>query len=87
MNPSNFKKSTSSAIQWIGVILLSILSSGCQHLMFFPDLNGNLTSREEDNQKKLQPQTKTIESHEFQLSEGQTLVGTCLLYTSDAADE
>ena len=76
MNPSNFKKSTSRSFQWVSLLLLSILTSGCQHLGFFPDLNKNPTFQEEDNQQKIQPQTKTIERHEFQLSEGQTLVGT-----------
>ncbi|MFA5922996.1 MAG: L,D-transpeptidase family protein [Methylococcaceae bacterium] len=76
MNISDFKKSTSPIIQLSGVILLSILTSGCQHLTFFPDLSENLAYQEEKSQQKIQPQTETIESHEFQLSDGQTMVGT-----------
>ena len=76
MNLPEFKKSTSSAIQLVGVILASILISGCQHLTFFPDLSENLAFQEEESQQKTQPQTETIETHEFQLSDGQTMVGT-----------
>jgi L,D-transpeptidase ErfK/SrfK len=73
---SNFKKSTSPVIHLLGVILLSILTSGCQHLTFFPDLRENLAFQEDESRQKNQPQTETIETHEFQLSEGQTMVGT-----------
>ncbi|MDD1614772.1 MAG: hypothetical protein LUP98_09000, partial [Methylococcaceae bacterium] len=76
MNTSNFKKSTSPVIQLLGVILLSILTSGCQNLKFFPDLSENLAFQEEESQQKNQPQTETIETHEFQLSDGQNMVGT-----------
>jgi L,D-transpeptidase ErfK/SrfK len=76
MNMSGFKKSTTPVIQLLGVILLSILTSGCQHLTFFPDLSENLSFQEEDGQQKPQPQTETIEAHEFQLADGQTMVGT-----------
>jgi len=72
---SDFKKSTTPSIQLLAVILLSILTSGCQHLAFFPDLSENLAFQE-DKPEKVHPQTETIETHEFQLSDGQTMVGT-----------
>jgi L,D-transpeptidase ErfK/SrfK len=75
MNMSGFKKSTTPVIQLLGVILLSILTSGCQHLTFFPDLSENLAFQE-NKPEKVHPQTETIEAHEFQLADGQTMVGT-----------
>jgi L,D-transpeptidase ErfK/SrfK len=75
MNMSNFKKSPSQLIHLPVVILLSILTSGCQHLAFFPDLSENLAFQEEESQKKIQPQIEAIEGHEFQLSDGENLVG------------
>ena len=71
MNISNFKKSISSVIQLLGVILLSILISGCQHLAFSPDETENIVTPD------VQPQTKTesVVTHEFQLSDGQNMVG------------
>ena len=74
MNRPNFKKSTPPIIRLFGVILLSILTSGCQHLMFFPDAREDLTPVE-DELHKSRPQAKTIESHEFELSDGQNMVG------------
>ncbi|MFA5924829.1 MAG: L,D-transpeptidase family protein, partial [Methylococcaceae bacterium] len=70
VNTSDIKKSTSPVIQLLGVILLSILTSGCQHLAFFPDASENIITPE------IHAETETIESHEFQLSDGQTMVGT-----------
>ena len=72
MNMSDFKKSTSPVTRLFGVILLSILTSGCQHLVFFPDETENIAIHES------QPETesKTIVTHEFQLSDGQNIVGT-----------
>jgi L,D-transpeptidase ErfK/SrfK len=69
MNMSDFKKSTSPVIQLLGVILVSILTSGCQHLVFFPDEPVNIVTPE------FHPQTETIDTHEFQLSDGQNMVG------------
>lgn len=76
MHLADFKKPTSPAIQIVGIILVSILMSGCQHLKFFPDLSENLSFRDKDSQQKIQPQMENIETHEFQLAEGQTVVGT-----------
>ncbi|MEY3288566.1 MAG: hypothetical protein RLZZ419_808 [Pseudomonadota bacterium] len=74
---TNFKKTTSHAIPIVGIILVSILMSGCQPLNFFPDLKEDLTFRDEDvRQKKTQPQMENMETHEFQLADGQTVVGT-----------
>jgi L,D-transpeptidase ErfK/SrfK len=75
MNTSDFKKPTTPVIQLLGVILLSILTSGCQHLVFFPDFSENIAIQEE-NPQKFHSQAETIETHEFQLSDGQTMVGT-----------
>lgn len=55
--------------------MLTILTSGCQHLAFFPDAREDLTPIE-DEQQKPHPQAKTIEPHEFQLTDGQNMVGT-----------
>ena len=74
MPMSDFKKSTTPTIQVLAVILLSILTSGCQHLAFFPDLTENV-ALQNDKPEKVQLQTETIEAHEFQLSEGQVMVG------------
>ncbi|MDD5321669.1 MAG: L,D-transpeptidase family protein, partial [Methylococcales bacterium] len=74
MNKSGFKKSTSPVMQLLGVILLSILTSGCQHLVFFPDETENIATPE-FVPEQLQLQTETIETHEFQLSDGQNMVG------------
>jgi len=67
---SNFNKSILPVIQLSGVVLLSILTSGCQHLVFFPDVTENIATPE------FHPEAKTIDSHEFQLSDGQNMVGT-----------
>ena len=75
MHMSDFKKSTTPTIQLLAVILLSILTSGCQHLAFFPDLTENV-NLQNDKPEKVHPQIETIETHEFQLSDGQTMVGT-----------
>ncbi|MDD5267054.1 MAG: L,D-transpeptidase family protein [Methylococcales bacterium] len=70
---SDYNKSTSPFIQLLGVILLSILTSGCQHLKFFPDATENVATPE------LRPEAKTkattIETHEFQISDDQAMVG------------
>ena len=70
MNLSEFQKTTSPVSRLLGLILLSILTSGCQHLAFFPDANEPIVTTE------VRPQTKSIETHEFQLSGDQALVGT-----------
>lgn len=70
MNVSNFNKSTTPVIKLLGVILVSIMTSGCQHLVFFPDVTENITKPE------FHQETKTIDTHEFQLSEDQNIVGT-----------
>jgi len=67
---SDFNKSTLPVIQLLGVILLSILTTGCQHLVFFPDITENNAS------PKIHAETKTLDLHEFQLSDDQNLVGT-----------
>lgn len=72
MNMSDFKKSTSPVIRLSGVILFSILTSGCQHLVFFPDVTENIATPEFHPETK----TETIVTHEFQLSDGQAMVGT-----------
>ncbi|MFZ2168429.1 MAG: LysM peptidoglycan-binding domain-containing protein, partial [Methylococcaceae bacterium] len=74
MNMSDFKKSTSPVIQLLGVILLSILTSGCQHLVFFPDENENIAIP--GSQPETEAESKAIVTHEFQLSDGQNIVGT-----------
>jgi L,D-transpeptidase ErfK/SrfK len=74
MNMSAFKKSTSLFIQLLGVILLSILTSGCQHLKFFPDATENIVTPEFRPEAKTK--TTTIETHEFQISDDQDMVGT-----------
>ncbi|MDD2659427.1 MAG: L,D-transpeptidase family protein [Methylococcales bacterium] len=71
----NLKKSITPVIQLSAVLLLGILISGCQHLKFFPDLNENLAFQEEESRQKTQPLAKTIETHHFQLSGGQNMVG------------
>ena len=53
------------------MILLSILTSGCQHLALFPDATENSVTPEVRPEAK----AKTIETHEFQLSDGQAMVG------------
>lgn len=84
MNMLNFKKSIAPVIQLSGVILLSIMTSGCQHLKFFPDLSEDLTFREEESRQKNHPQAKTIETHQFQLSGGENVVGTiAAVYTRE----
>jgi L,D-transpeptidase ErfK/SrfK len=75
MNRKDFKKSTSPFIQLSGVILLSILTSGCQHLVFFPDVTENITIPPEVH-PEAQAKAQTIETHEFQLADGQAMVGT-----------
>jgi L,D-transpeptidase ErfK/SrfK len=71
LNTSDFKKSSLPFIQLSGVILLSILTSGCQHLVFFPDVSENIITPE------IHAETETtIVTHEFQLSGDQTMVGT-----------
>jgi L,D-transpeptidase ErfK/SrfK len=72
MNRKDLKKSTSPFIRLSGVILLSILTSGCQHLVFFPDVTENIAVPPE-----VHPEAKaqTIETHEFQLADGQAMVG------------
>jgi len=84
MNMSDFKKSTSPVSRLLGVILLSILTSGCQHLVFFPDANEKIVTpgvQPEDKTK-----TTTLESHEFQLSGDQTMVGTIATVTTREND-
>ena len=76
MNMLNFKKSIAPVIQLSGVILLSIMTSGCQHLKFFPDLSEDLSFQEEESRQKNHPLAKTIETHQFQLSGGENVVGT-----------
>jgi L,D-transpeptidase ErfK/SrfK len=76
MNMLNFKKSIAPVIQLSAVILLSIMTSGCQHLKFFPDLSEDLSFQEEESRQKIQPLAKTIETHQFQLTGGQNMVGT-----------
>ncbi len=68
----DFKKSTSPLIQLSGVILFSVLISGCQHLVFFPDVSENIAAPEIHSGAEL----KAIETHEFQLTDGQNMVGT-----------
>lgn len=84
MNMSDFKKSTSPVSRLLGVILFSILTSGCQHLMFFPDANEKIVT------PGVQPEDKTkttaLESHEFQLSGDQTMVGTIATVTTREND-
>ena len=70
MNVSKFNKSTTPVIKLLGLILLSIMTSGCQHLVFFPDVTENSTTPE------FHQETKTIDTHEFQLAEDQNMVGT-----------
>lgn len=55
--------------------MLSILTSGCQHLAFFPDLTGSLATPEFHPEAKTETETETIDTHEFQLSDGQNMVG------------
>ena len=74
MNMSDSKKPTLPVIQLLGVILLSILTSGCQHLVFFPDETENIATPE--FHPKTEIETETIVTHEFQLSDGQNMVGT-----------
>ena len=71
MNTSDFKKSATPVIQLLAVILLSILISGCQHLVFFPDATENRVTPE------FHPETesKTIVTHEFRLADDQNMVG------------
>ena len=75
MNMPDFKKPTSPVTRLLGVILLSILTSGCQHLVFFPDFSNDIAIQE-DNSQKFHPQTETLVTHEFQLSDDQAMVGT-----------
>jgi len=70
MNMPVIKKSTSPFIQLLGVLLVSILTSGCQHLVFFPDLTENSAAPE------FHSEAKTIDTHEFLLSGDQNMVGT-----------
>jgi L,D-transpeptidase ErfK/SrfK len=71
MNMSDFNKLTTPVIQLLGVILLSILTSGCQHLVFFPDATENNVTPEFHSETE----SKTIVTHEFQLSGDQNMVG------------
>ena len=69
MNMSDSKKSISPVFKLFGVILLSILTSGCQHLAFFSGESENIANPD------FHPQIETIDKHEFQLSDGQNMVG------------
>ncbi|MEC4750438.1 L,D-transpeptidase family protein [Methylomicrobium sp. Wu6] len=77
---SDFKESTTHVIQLLGVVLLSGLTSSCQHVAFFPDLIENPEVTANSVAPELHPETesksKTIETHVFPLSDGQTMVGT-----------
>ena len=55
--------------------MLSILASGCQHLTFFPDFSENRAIQGDNPQKPI-TLTEAIDTHEFQLSDDQNLVGT-----------
>jgi len=78
VNTSDVKKSTTSVFPLLGVMLLSILTGGCQHLAFFPDETQNRVTPE------IHPETKNIETHEFQLTDGQAMVGTiAAVYTRE----
>lgn len=80
MNVSDFKKSASPAIKLLGMILLSILISGCQHFAFFPGASENFATPD------VQPQLETIDKHEFQLSDGQNMVGKIAVINSQEND-
>lgn len=71
MNMSDFKKSISFVVQLLGVILLSTLISGCQHLAFSPDETDNIVKPD------VQPpiKTETVVTHEFQLSASENMIG------------
>src|SRR5512139_2822735 len=72
VNMSSFKILTSPVVKLLGVTLLSILTSGCQHLVFFPDATENIVTPEFSQETEL----KSIVTHEFQLFEDQNMVGT-----------
>ncbi len=55
--------------------MLSILTSGCQHLAFFPDFNEK-TVVQVENPQQVSPPIETVATHEFQISDDQYLVGT-----------
>ncbi|MEY3787357.1 MAG: hypothetical protein RLZ75_1564, partial [Pseudomonadota bacterium] len=73
---SGFKYLLSPVIKLSGVIIVTVLISGCQHMVFFPDFGENISLFEEDKQQNIQSKkTEAIEAHEFQLAENQTMVG------------
>jgi L,D-transpeptidase ErfK/SrfK len=71
MNMSDFKKPISSVVQLLGVVLLSTLISGCQHLIFSPDETDNIVTP--DVQQP--PKTESVVTHEFQLSASENMIG------------
>jgi L,D-transpeptidase ErfK/SrfK len=67
---SKSKKSTFSIILLPEIIVLSWLLSGCQNLpVLFP------SETESINVTEIQPQIETIPTHQFQLADGQNIVG------------
>ncbi|MGZ8164192.1 MAG: L,D-transpeptidase family protein, partial [Methylobacter sp.] len=67
---SKSKKSTFSIILLPEIIVLSWLLSGCQNLpVLFP------SETESINTTEVQPQIETIPTHQFQLADGQNIVG------------
>jgi L,D-transpeptidase ErfK/SrfK len=67
---SKSKKSTFSVILLSEIIVLSGLLGGCQNLpVLFPSETENIAAIE------VQPQLETIPTHQFQLADGQNIVG------------
>jgi len=86
MNTSGFKYSISSVIKLSGGIVFSLLISGCQHMVFFPDFGENVVFNEEDKEQGIQPQSEAIEAHEFQLADNQTIIGKLAVVTTREND-
>lgn len=71
MNLADLNKTTAPFTRLLGVMLATLLISGCQHLAYFQDEPQQLVT------PSVEPATQaaTLEAHEFQLADGQTLVG------------
>ena len=73
MNSLTLKRTTTSRSQLIGLILLSLLTSGCQHLGIFS--NDAEPVAINAGREVLTTSTELDDSHEFQLADDQNMIG------------
>ena len=74
MSLSGFNKPAFFPIRLSGLVLITVVLSGCQNMFFFRDGNENLVSLEPLPPIN-QPKIEHVEAHEFQLKDDQDMVG------------